>query len=136
MCIIIDNCVTGDYVNKRSYLQPVAKYVDRGGRVIVSASVFLEYPFSFQKIIVEWRRNGRVKQFEDVPLPRQLAQLLISNDSHVVALVRTSGVRVVCTTDANLIVDLKNPAIINAPRCKVYKKESAKSVLNGCRSCS
>lgn len=43
-----------------------------------------------------------------------------SDDPHIVALMRTSGVRLICTADRKLRADVVNRALMDNPRGKVY----------------
>ena len=52
-----------------------------------------------------------------------------SNDPHVLALARVSGVRLLCTDDGNLTTDFTNAEIISSPRGKVYKKAAHRHLL-------
>jgi hypothetical protein len=132
MCIIIDTCMAGDYIHKKKQLAPIGRYLEGGGKVIIDADLYGEYPTKFRNLIVELSRVGRIVRLNPPPLPRSVSTLLVSNDVHVVRLVRAAKSRVVCTRDDNLIKDLKNGSIVNAPRCKVYKHDGAKRVLDGC----
>src|SRR5262245_54821214 len=130
MCIVVDTSTAGDYVNKKQYLKPVGNFILRGGRIVISERLFQEYPVSFRNVVVELKRMGKVMQFDDEQLPAEIAGQMASDDPHVVSLVRKSKTRVVCTRDDNLILDLKNSAIVSSPRCSVYKHEGARRVLS------
>lgn len=132
MCIIIDNCLTGDYLQKKQTLEPVRNYIEKGGRVAINRALFEEYPPPFQAVMIELDRAGKIRRFGQSPLEREVRAQLASNDEHVVELVRVSRIRVVCTNDNDLISDLKNTAIIPRPACKIYRHAGAKKVLNGC----
>jgi hypothetical protein len=132
MCIIIDTNMAGDYASNKEYLGPIKNYLLKGGRVVISDTLFREYPASFKNVVVELKRMGRISQFVDRPLPASVCERMISNDHHIVGLVRISRVRVVCTKDHELIVDLKNSNVVPKPRCKVYRQPSARRVLVGC----
>lgn len=132
MCIIIDTNSAGDYAQNKEYLKPIGQFITNGGRIVISRMLFEEYPTSFQKVIVELARVGKVVQCEPEHLPPEVARRMMSDDPHIVSLVRTSRARVVCTQDNALIEDLKNATIIRDPRCSVYKHEGARGVLNGC----
>ena len=52
-----------------------------------------------------------------------------SNDTHVIALARVSGARVLCTDDQALQTDFKDRDLVPAPKGKIYKKASHAAVL-------
>ena len=52
-----------------------------------------------------------------------------SNDAHVIALARVSGVRVLCTNDQDLQTDFKNRDLVANPRGKIYKNANHAGVL-------
>ena|SRR5882724_1516095 len=55
-----------------------------------------------------------------------------SNDSHVIALARISGARLLCTDDNNLKIDFWNKALIDKPRGNVYSEDVHDSLLKKC----
>jgi rRNA-processing protein FCF1 len=132
VCIVVDTSTAGDYVNKKEYLAPVGNFILKGGKIVISRCLFEEYPASFRNLVVELKRVGKVVQCDDEDLPPEIAAKMESDDPHVVSLVRKSRSRVVCTRDDNLIKDLKNKAIVDSPRCSVYRHEGARRVLSGC----
>lgn len=134
MCIIVDTNMTGDYQKKPAYLQPVLRYFLGGGKITINPALIQEYPEKFIATIAELNKNGQVKLYGDATPSEKIKKLMVSDDPHIIALVRESGTRVVCTKDKSLMVDLKNPNIVNRPRCKVYKHKGAASVLDGCCS--
>ena len=51
-----------------------------------------------------------------------LAEQIVSDDPHVLALARVSGARLLYTNDANLMADFKNKRLIDDPRGSVYTR--------------
>lgn len=73
----------------------LAAYAQAGKAIYVPAERFLEYA-------------------------RDLEPLIRSNDSHVLALAKATGVRLLYTGDPDLIRDFKDKQFIDNPRGKVY----------------
>lgn len=132
MCIIIDNCLVMDLKNDQKHMEPIKKYLEKGGIVVLSDELYREYPASFQAAVVELQRRNQVRKVKAPALGNDVRKLITSNDHHVISLVLGAAVEVVCTTDDDLTNDLKNPKIIKKPRCKVYRHARAKRVLSGC----
>lgn len=64
---------------------------------------------------------------EEKKLPK--APVRRSDDSHVLALARASGARILCTGDGNLEADFKNLKLVPSPRGKIYKNANHKRLL-------
>ncbi len=80
-------------------------------------------------------RAGRAITFEDKSVDDEEERLAstkacTSDDEHVVALARISGARVVCTEDQALWADIKNKALIDAPRGRVYRTADHVALLH------
>lgn len=58
-----------------------------------------------------------------------------SNDSHIIALARVSGARTLCSHDAALHTDFKNPKLIAKPRGSVYQNAAHVKLLRHTTSC-
>jgi hypothetical protein len=63
------------------------------------------------------------------------AKACASDDEHVVALARTSGARVVCTEDHALWADVKDRALMDRPRGRVYRAATHVRLLRHDPSC-
>lgn len=132
MCIVIDNCQAMDIKNNHEDMEPVVRYLKKGGIIVLSDKLYKEYPSSFQSTIVELQRRNQVRRVSPPALDKAVKAIVTSNDHHVIALVREARVEVVCTADNRLTDDLKNPRIVSNPRCRVYRHKSAKRILSGC----
>jgi hypothetical protein len=122
-----------DYgVIHRSLTTPKGK-----ARLCYGGSVMLaEYAKSTDvlKLVSALDRAGRAQKWPDSAVDTEAAKIkakgqLTSNDEHVLGLGVISGARVLCTQDAALIADWKNPSIINNPRGSVFSKSSHLSLL-------
>jgi hypothetical protein len=98
------------------------------------------------KLAVEYARVGRLAKllveldrqgiFRQAPLPEiEKAQKAViregqcrSNDHHIIALARVSGVRLLCSADAKLGGDFRNGSILH-PRGSVYKNPSHERLI-------
>jgi len=84
-------------------------------------------------------QTGRARAISDSLVDSETQRVIaeglcISNDEHIIALARVSGVRVLCTNDACLQDDFRNPLLVRKPRGKIYSRKSHKRMLNhACR---
>lgn len=78
----------------------------------------------FRAVLAEWTRAGRVTRVACEEINAELSSMREakwkSNDSHVVALARCSGSRLLYTDDSCLIDDFKNKDLL-CPRGKIIK---------------
>lgn len=58
-----------------------------------------------------------------------------SNDAHVIALARISGVRILYADDGDLHADFKNTELVPKPRGRIYQDEGHRHLLNKCPPC-
>jgi hypothetical protein len=58
-----------------------------------------------------------------------------SDDPHVIALARVSGVRVLCSQDVKLHADFKNLELISAPKGAIYQGAKHRRLLRHAKSC-
>ena len=73
----------------------------------------------------ELRFNGRVRDIEDRVVDAETANLeaqriCISNDTHILALARVSGARLLFSNDSDLRDDFKDNRIISRPPGLIY----------------
>jgi len=72
-------------------------------------------------------------EVEEINVKR--ANLCQSNDLHVIALALVSGARTLCSRDAALHKDFKNPKLISKPRGSVYQNAGHQRLLRHTSSC-
>ncbi len=130
MCIIIDTNKLDNFLADPadSDSRPIHNWINRGkGRVVYSTG------HKFAEELQE-KAKAKLKVLSDRGLARlmpddevshvahklSLNHQVKSNDTHVLALAKISGARLLYTRDSKLIGDFKNPRLINNPRGKVY----------------
>lgn len=79
-------------------------------------------------------RAGRAKAIPDSIVDAEekvvtAENVCVSDDPHVIALARVSGVRVLCSHDQALHEDFTNPALLNSPRGKIYQNSTHRHLL-------
>ena len=131
MCVIIDNNVAAKLLLTAN---PVETWLrgNRGNPRLVMGGL-LNQELSNNREVLKYLRSleqaGRIRRFEPAPLSKAHNKQLASNDPHVIGLALASGARTLCTADAALMDDFRNPKIINEPRGKVYSDERHVSLL-------
>ncbi len=96
-------------------------------RIVYGVKIIEEYckDERFHSMLRVLEQAGRARKIADnlieVELERE-AELGIckSNDSHILALARAGNVRLLCTEDADLIVDFRSKSLIDNPRGNIY----------------
>lgn len=146
MCIIIDNCMRDDFFGSspskasivvRNWIRESTGRVVYGGKLAAE----LNGSESAKRTLAEWSRAGRARLIPRSVVDIEQAKLdslklCASNDSHVIALARVSGARVLFSSDADLHSDFKSPQLIDNPRGSVYQNESHAHLLVHTRSCA
>jgi hypothetical protein len=115
---------------------------DRDGCLVIGGRLSAELlrVDAVRRSLVQLKRAGRFRE-----IPREAVQaeasvvlatgICCSNDSHVVALARLSGARVLCTRDRDLHQDFKNPQLLASPRGSIYQNKQHARLLRHSRSC-
>ena len=80
---------------------------------------------NFMRVYRQLRLDGRVKDVPDSVVDTETANLQArrisrSNDTHILALARVSGARLLYTNDQALQEDFNNPRLVSEPRGLVY----------------
>ena len=129
MCAIIDANVGHEvFGNNQS---PAGKFflnwlLHKGGaKLAVGGKLWAELNSysKFQPLFADLLRRSKVVKCDDDSVNAEAAlidDVCRSNDSHVIALARISGARLLYSNDLDLHKDFKNPRIINKPRGRVY----------------
>lgn len=89
--------------------------------------------------IVSLDRAGKALKVDDSLVNDEeekikISGLCSSDDEHIIALAKISGVRLLCSHDKKLHDDFTNKTVISSPRGKVYQKPSHRHLLR--RFCS
>lgn len=93
-----------------------------------------------RRFFVGQLRAGRAVLVEDGPVDQEEKRLrdgaaCASDDEHVIALARISGARVVCTEDQALWTDIKNKALLDSPRGRIYRTADHAPLLHHDAGC-
>lgn len=93
-----------------------------------------------RRFFIEQVRAGRAIAIDDVAIDAEEKRLqaekaCASDDEHVIALARVSGARVVCTEDQALWGDIKNKALLDSPRGRVYRTAEHADLLHHDSGC-
>ena len=114
---------------------PVREWLDRqGGRIVYSTGGAFgeEVGRGLRHKLADYVRAGKAIL---VPPNRfacdeiALAPRIRSDDPHVLALARATGVRLLYTGDGDLVDDFKDKRFIDQPRGKVYSRASNANLL-------
>ena len=139
MCLIVDANRLGtflaDPVNEDA--APIRRWLDRGsGRLVYStARSFAEEVGSrARRKLLDYVRAGKARLvpaggFADDERALRAEADLRSDDPHVLALARATGVRVLYTGDADLMADFKNKKFVDRPRGKIYSSAANARLL-------
>ena len=125
MGVIVDANRTGDFTTPVAGTARIILQLLRSRQItlVVGGKQLTEVGRTrFREILLEADRIGLLKRVSNAEVDKEelvVSELpIVSDDPHIVALVRLSGDRVVYTTDANLIKDLRS-ATLCRPRGKV-----------------
>lgn len=128
MCVIVDAnraAAFGDTTDE--HFRPVREWLLRGGVLVYGGRLAAELArvSAAQRLVAALLRSGNARLVAAADVGREehavaKTGLCKSNDPHVVALVRLSGARTVCTEDKALWADLKNRALVN-PVARIYR---------------
>lgn len=144
MCIIVDANRLGMFLAEppREDAVPIRRWLDtRGGTLVYSTgSQFAnELGHNAKRKLAAYYRAGKARLVPARRFAEDEAQLkasgkLRSNDSHVLALARASGARLLYTGDPDLIADFKDHRLVRNPRGKIYSGAANADLLadNAC----
>jgi hypothetical protein len=145
MCVIIDANRAGIFFSApvSDDYKPVVRWItERHGRLIYGGRLEeeLQRLRDAVRTLRQWSLAGQAVRVEPSHLTAEEDQvrksgLCRSNDSHVIALARFSGARVLCTDDRTLMRDFRNPSLIDNPRGSIYQNRSHAHLLDHSGSC-
>lgn len=144
MCIIIDTNRLGTFLHSDNEDSvPIHKWLKKNGTLIYSTGgkFKAEIGQKAKNKLLPYHQAGMAKhiphhQFAEEEHALEGQTALQSNDIHILALARSTGARLLYTSDKNLIQDFKNRKFIDQPRGKVYSGKRNADLLNksGCRT--
>lgn len=131
MCILVDTCVLPAVFSpsaaNHAQFKPVHDWIFKGkGKLVYGGSKFKEdLPQKYNGIIIELRKQNRV--FEaPCKVVDKLAKEVSSqagkdcDDQHIIAIIISSGCRLLCTADTRSHKHIKNSALY--PKAKMVPK--------------
>jgi hypothetical protein len=97
-------------------------------RLVYGGKLKREYERSHAilNVVIELDRAGKASVVPDRDVDREetlvsTMDVCVSDDPHIIALARVSGVRLLCSHDTDLHTDFTNKILLNNPRGKVYQ---------------
>jgi len=141
MCIIVDANKLGEFLAAPTHedAEPIRRWLHRpgspGSLVYSTDGKFAsELGNEAKRKLADYARAGRARLVPGSRFAKDEAQLkasgtLRSNDPHVLALARTSGVRLLYTGDQALIADFKDRRFLRSPRGRVYSGAANANLL-------
>jgi predicted nucleic acid-binding protein len=140
MCMIVDANVAADLC--RPQLTPDAKAVvdwleTRGGQIVHGGRLTNELITNAR--VSRWLRSlsqaGRAIQIASTTVAAEATAIqqsfnCASNDTHIIALARVSGARLLFSRDHDLHTDFTNPTLVNQPRGSVYQNVTHRHLLS------
>jgi hypothetical protein len=137
MCIIVDADRMGAFLadTPEEDAAPIRRWIDTGrGSVVYSTGGKFaeEVRGRARQRLLRYFQAGRARFVpEDRFIDDQdaLKGQIRSDDPHVLALARATGVRLLYTGDADLIADFKDKAFLDKPRGKIYSGAANTNLL-------
>ena len=138
MCIIVDANRLGAFLAHPAGTDAalLRAWVDRGGRIVYSTggAFAREVGRRTRDRLLTYVRAGRAtlvprERFADDEHSLRADPDLRSDDPHVLALARATGVRLLHTGDADLMADFRNKKFLDRPRGKVYSTAANAGLL-------
>ncbi|MYN63918.1 MAG: hypothetical protein F4X11_02640 [Acidobacteria bacterium] len=138
MCIIVDANRLGAFLADPATedAAPIRNWLDRGGRIVYSTggAFATEVGYRTRAKLLSYAQAGKAKlipadQFAEDERAMRDSTDRRSDDPHVLALARWTGVRLLYTGDPGLIADFKNKKLVDRPRGKVYSRAANASLL-------
>lgn len=137
MCLIVDNDVGQTFFSSQRgdpYFPALDWIRRRDGRLVVGGRLWVEEYHGTQRanLVRSLEQTGRAIIYPARVVDAEEDAVKVnckSNDTHVIALARISGARVLCTQDSALEDDFKNRALIDSPRGHIYKNASHQHLL-------
>lgn len=143
MCIIIDACVLGLYMDPNNAdSAPVRKWLRSGrGRTVIGGKLSEEIGKvkAAAAHFLELRRRGIARVIPSEALDSEVSKITHqckSNDAHMIALARIARARVLFTSDGPLMVDFLTTALVPSPQGKIYQQASHSHLLCHHKGCT
>lgn len=131
MPIVIDANRAGDFSAPLSGLAPeiLHRIRNRSVKVVVGGKLLQELSKTrFRSVLVELGRVGLLINISHKDVEAEQAAMLniliVSDDIHVLALLRKSNCRLIYTDDTDLITDIHNPLVLSPQGCALRSTTS------------
>lgn len=139
MCLIVDtNLVTKVFVEfeERDFAPIRTALARRRATAVWGGRLKREY-FAlarYRRLFAEYERSGSLRMIPDSEVDEEETRVVQdgacrSDDQHIVALARCSGVRLLCSRDQDLHADFTNPGLLSPPG-SVYQRRSHRKLLS------
>lgn len=145
MCIVVDTCAFSSVFNERSKdhnkFEPVKKWITKGpGFMVYGGSRYhfeIKNSTKFIGVIIELRKAGRAKEIvkaivdQEELLVKSILQDCRCNDTHLIAIIRASGCKLICSADRKSDRFLKRRSLYieNQSPPKIYRSRAHKDLL-------
>lgn len=139
MCIIVDANLASLVFSKdvNDDFKPVIDWLTlprKDGKLVYGGQLAAELGEvgTARRFVKSLQQAGRARFIPDNDMAeesRRVAGQCVSNDTHVIALARVSGARILCSHDKDLHTDFTNPILITKPRGRVYQNITHRYLL-------
>lgn len=139
MCLIVDTNLAALVFCEPPHddFQPIIVWLTsprENGRLVLGGHLANELSnvSAARRFVKALQQAGRARFIPAVALEAEtesLRSLCVSNDSHVIALARVSGARILCSRDKALHQDFSNTKLVSRPRGHVYQSAKHKHLL-------
>jgi hypothetical protein len=139
MCVIVDACVaTKVFVatNDPDLMKIRTLMLTRKLVVVYGGELAREYAKvrAVAHVVKLLDQAGIARKYNDKAVDDEDQQvkklnLCVSNDTHVIALARVAGARMLCSADQGLHADFKTKKLIDKPRGRIYQNATHDGLL-------
>lgn len=142
MCIVIDTCALHlVFLKKDCDFTPVNKWILKGkGKVVVGGSRYnneLKGARKYLPILAELSRLGKIVKVDDKSVDdceiqiKKLESSASFNDPHIVALIRESGCKLLCSVDSSSDKYIRNTKFYSkGKRPSIYRSKKHINLLS------
>jgi hypothetical protein len=136
MSIIIDSCTISAVFDSKCTIhhefEPVLRWITDGDGIMVMGGTKymdeIKKLSKYYRIILELQKANRAIEIKKETVDEKQEQIDTQyskhkfNDSHLIALIITSGSKLLCTSDYESIPFIQNPRLYPSPKCrpKIY----------------
>lgn len=138
MCLIVDsNKVCEVFVRPTREFERLNRAVITGkAKIAYGGELTREYRrvFGFWRLLIAFDRQGAAMHVNDARIDQETERvrrmnICRSDDPHIIALARVGRVRLICSDDARLRIDFRNPRLLSNPRGSIYTSSNHHNLL-------